>query len=57
MQFLSNFCSGALFNFMKSESRDKDVSDINEMVERDFKFYILDSSEEYISGMPKVVER
>lgn len=42
---------------MKSESRDKDVSDINEMVERDFKFYILDSSEEYISGMPRVVER
>lgn len=42
---------------MKSESRDKDVSDINEMAARDFKFYILDSSEEYVAGMPKVVER
>lgn len=42
---------------MKSESREKDIVDIDEMIERDFKFYILDSSIEYVEAMPKIVER
>lgn len=42
---------------MKSESREKDIKDIKEMVDRDFKFYILDSSREYILELPRVVER
>lgn len=42
---------------MKSESHDKDVSTIDEMLERNFHFYILDSSEEYIAGMPRVLNR
>lgn len=48
---------GALFKFMKSESREQEVETIAEMVDQNFKFYILDSSREYITQLPRVVKR
>jgi hypothetical protein len=54
---LTMICLGALFNFMKSASREKDIKDIDEMISRDFKLIILDSSREYIAEMPTVASR
>lgn len=48
---------GALFNFMRSESRDKDIQNLDEMVAKNFNFYIIDSSREYVMEMPRVVAR
>lgn len=42
---------------MKSDSREKDIVSISEMLDRGFKFYILDSSREYVAEMPSVIER
>jgi hypothetical protein len=42
---------------MKSESREKDIVDFREMVGRDFKFYIIESSREYVAEMPGVIGR
>lgn len=42
---------------MRSELREQDVKDIDEMTSRDFKFYIIDSSHEYVKDMPRVFER
>lgn len=42
---------------MKSETREKDVNGVDEMVARNFKFIVLDSSKEYIAEMPKVMSR
>lgn len=42
---------------MKSEAREKDVRNIDEMLERGLNFYVLDASEEFVAEMPKVVER
>lgn len=48
---------GALFKFMKSASREQEVETIAEMIDQDFKFYVLDSSREYITALPQVLER
>lgn len=42
---------------MKSESREKDIVNVIEMVDRGFQFYIVDSSREYILELPKVKEK
>lgn len=42
---------------MKSESREKDIVDIDEMIDRNFTFYIVDASREYVEAMPKIMER
>ena len=42
---------------MKSESRENDVNGVDEMVANNFKLFILDSSREYISEIPKVLKR
>lgn len=49
--------SGALFNFMRLQSREKTVEGIDDMVEGNYKFYILESSQEFVAEMPKVTQR
>lgn len=48
---------GALFKFMQSDSREQSVSTIEEMLNRDFYFYILYSAEEHVHNLPRVLER
>lgn len=49
--------TGALFNFLRSESRENEVKDLSEMIQRDFKFHVLDSSAEFLVKMPGVSNR
>lgn len=49
--------SGALYNFMRLQSREKSVEGIDDMVEENYTFYILDSSQEFVAEMPKVTRR
>jgi hypothetical protein len=49
--------SGALFNFMRSVSREKDVANIGEMVAKDFKFYVVEASSEFVKELPRVANR
>lgn len=49
--------TGALFNFLRSESRESEANDMSEMIRRDFKFYVLDSSAEFVSSMVIISNR
>ena len=46
-----------LFKFMQTDSREQPVSSINEMLERDFLFYMLESPQEQVHNLPRVFER
>lgn len=48
---------GALFNFMRSTSREKGANSIQEMAQEDFTFYVVDSSAEFVTGSPEVMQR
>lgn len=48
---------GALFKFMQSDSREQPVSNIDEMLQRDFYFYMLDTAEEHVHNLPLVLQR
>lgn len=55
---LRNAYMGALFTFIKSDELVKPpVNSINEMVEKDFKFYMTPSVVELISNISKVLDR
>jgi hypothetical protein len=42
---------------MQSDFREKPVKNIKEMIEKDFTFYVLHASAEYISNLPEVMKR
>lgn len=48
---------GALFNFMRSNSREKAPSNMHEMANANFTFYVVDSSAEFMKGLPEVTKR
>lgn len=48
---------GALFKFMQMNTRDIQVESIEEMLAKNFSFYILDSSREFINEIPNVMTR
>lgn len=48
---------GALFKFMQSDSREQPISTIDEMLERNFMFYMLYTAEEHVHNLPRVLER
>lgn len=49
--------TGALFNFLRSESRESEVKDIGEMIQKNLRFFVLDSSLEFVAKMPIVANR
>lgn len=48
---------GALFNFMRTNSREKAPNNMHEMAVENFTFYVVDSSMEFLTGIPEVMER
>lgn len=42
---------------MKSETREKDPKNVQELLDRDYKFYIIESSREYIAGLQRIIAR
>lgn len=48
---------GALFNFMRSASRAIGVNSIEEMAKENFTFFVVDSSAEFVTGSPEVMQR
>ena len=48
---------GALFDYLQSDARAAEVSSIDEMVKRDFRFYMLTSAQENVKGLTAIYER
>lgn len=49
--------TGALFNFLRSEARESEVQNIGEMIQKNLRFYVLDSSVEFVAKSPRVANR
>lgn len=49
--------TGALFNFLRSEARENEVKDLAQMIQKNYRFYVLDSSAEFVVKMPIVGNR
>lgn len=54
---MQNSYKGGLFQFMQMTLRNAEVSSTDEMIERNFRFYMLQPSRAFLTGMPKVLER
>lgn len=48
---------GLLFKFLQTDSNRKEVQTIDDMIERDFKFYSYDSMLEVIQSEKKIIDR
>jgi Ligated ion channel L-glutamate- and glycine-binding site len=48
---------GSLYRFLQMEMNHKEVQSIDEMIERDFKFYIVPSIIDLVEGHPRIYER
>ncbi|CRK97644.1 CLUMA_CG011029, isoform A [Clunio marinus] len=49
--------TGALFKFIRSDARDKDVSGVKAMIKQNFSFYVVDSSHDLVHEIPKILNR
>lgn len=48
---------GSLFRFLQSKIYHKEVQSIDEMIERDYKFYVVPAILDLIEGQPRIYER
>lgn len=48
---------GSLYRFLQKTIRHKEAQSINEMIERDYKFYIVPSILDLVEGQPRIYER
>lgn len=53
---IQNSYKGGLFNFMQKTVRERVMSTTDEIVEKNFKFYMLESSKAYLTELPKIME-
>lgn len=54
---ITNSYKGGLLNFMRMTVREPEVTSTEEMIAKDFKFYMLVSSTAYLTEMPQVAKR
>lgn len=54
---VQNAYKGGLFKFMQMSVREPEITTTDELIEKNFYFYMYESSSAYISAMPKVLER
>lgn len=54
---IQNSYKGGLFQFMQMTLREAEVKSTDEMISKNFNFYMLKSSSAFMTGMPKVLER
>ncbi|KAG5674082.1 hypothetical protein PVAND_004069 [Polypedilum vanderplanki] len=48
---------GSLYRFLQTNMRNKEVQSIDEMIERDYKFYLVPSILDLFEGQPRIYER
>lgn len=54
---LQSVYQGSLFKFLQTDSKLKEVQTIDEMIERDFKFYTIGSTQEFFVDHPRIFSR
>lgn len=54
---IQNSYKGGLFQFMQMTLREAEVKSTEEMISKNFNFYMLKSSNAFLTGMPNVLER
>lgn len=54
---IQNSYKGGLFQYLQKPLFEDGVKSLNEMIDNDFHFYLLKSSRELFSGMPRVLNR
>ena len=54
---MQNSYKSALFKFMQMTIREPDITSTDQLVAKDFKFYMYGSSAEWLGGLPEVVNR
>lgn len=53
---IQNSYKGGLFKFMQMTVREKEMETTDEIVARNFKFYMLESSKAYLTELPRIME-
>jgi hypothetical protein len=54
---IRNLYQGSLYRFLQTKITHKEVQTIDEMIERDYKFYAVPSIVDLIEGQPRIYER
>ncbi|KAG5681328.1 hypothetical protein PVAND_010775 [Polypedilum vanderplanki] len=52
-----NVYQGALYIFLQSDGRHKDIKSIDEMIEKDFKFYVYESYIDFVHNSSEIYKR
>lgn len=54
---LRNIYQGSIFKFLQSDGRHKEVQSIDEMLKKDFTFYMFESSYDFVQNQSEIMKR